>query len=342
MTLQPLLPDVLKELVEAMVFPVSYTTATDNTDGTYTLGGICNIFHAQPGFKITIDGNEYEIKDYGTDDDGYALLLKAGSNPLPAAPNTFNLYIPFFFHGHPIQQNVELKDKMPEDKTPMIYFMEPYDTVKDASWDSSIDSRSTVVLCFLTQAKTHEWETKDFYYHCIKPMNALMEKFIEVIKTSNKFYTEEMVYKPAYHSKFGINIRELGTKKEYFAELLSGCSVQLFLQMYKIESCDCVPGTDAMPSAACSGGVFSSAPGEQIDQTAGGGSYGVLAGDVDDANTLFTVSLNRYRSGSLSVYLNGQLIAQGVSWTETNPATGKFTMVTAPSTGDIITAIYRP
>lgn len=78
-----------------------------------------------------------------------------------------------------------------------------------------------------------------------------------------------------------------------------------------------------------------------IDQTPQGGTYGLLAGLVDDSNALFTVSEGIYKSGTLRVFKNGVLQQNGISWTETTPGSGTFTFTSAPFTGDIITAIYQ-
>lgn len=78
-----------------------------------------------------------------------------------------------------------------------------------------------------------------------------------------------------------------------------------------------------------------------IDQTPQGGTYGLLAGLVNDVNTVYTVSEGIYSSGTLRVYVNGVLQQNGVSWTETTPGSGTFTFVSAPFTGDIISAVYQ-
>lgn len=78
-----------------------------------------------------------------------------------------------------------------------------------------------------------------------------------------------------------------------------------------------------------------------IDQTPQGGTYGLLGGLVNDVNTLFTVSEGIYATGTLRVFVNGVLQQNGATWTETTPGSGTFTFVTAPFTGDIITAIYQ-
>lgn len=81
----------------------------------------------------------------------------------------------------------------------------------------------------------------------------------------------------------------------------------------------------------------------QIDCSGGtSDTYGVLTGLVNGSNALYTVSNSAYRSGSLKVFLNGQLQTQGSGedWVETTPASGTFTFATAPATGDIITVEY--
>jgi len=82
----------------------------------------------------------------------------------------------------------------------------------------------------------------------------------------------------------------------------------------------------------------------QIDQSGGtSDTYGDLAGTINSTNTTFTVSTTAYVSGSLKVYLNGQLQTQGSSedWVETTPDSGIFDFITAPETGDEITVTYQ-
>lgn len=80
-----------------------------------------------------------------------------------------------------------------------------------------------------------------------------------------------------------------------------------------------------------------------IDQTPDNGTYGTLSGSVNGTNTVFTVSQGSYISGTLVVYRNGQLQTQGASndYQETTPGSGTFTFISAPLTGDVITAMYN-
>lgn len=83
-----------------------------------------------------------------------------------------------------------------------------------------------------------------------------------------------------------------------------------------------------------------------IDQSAGGGinnNYGILVGDVNGVNKIFTVSQSLYVAGSLFVARNGQILGQGslAQYTETSPATGVFELAEAPLTGDTLMVYYK-
>ena len=81
-----------------------------------------------------------------------------------------------------------------------------------------------------------------------------------------------------------------------------------------------------------------------IDQSGGtSDTYGVLAGAVNGSNAVFTVSQALYATGTLLVYLNGQLQTQGTAedFVETLPASGTFTFAVAPPTGSLITVEYQ-
>jgi hypothetical protein len=80
-----------------------------------------------------------------------------------------------------------------------------------------------------------------------------------------------------------------------------------------------------------------------IDQAGGtADTYGILAGARNGANTTFTVSQGAYTTGTLTVYLNGQLLTQGSAedWVETTPASGTFDFAVAPEATEEITVVY--
>ena len=71
-------------------------------------------------------------------------------------------------------------------------------------------------------------------------------------------------------------------------------------------------------------------------------TYGTISGSVSGTRTNFTVSKNKFDSGTLLVYLNGQLQTQGAEndWVETSASLGVFTFITAPVVGDSIICHY--
>lgn len=99
-----------------------------------------------------------------------------------------------------------------------------------------------------------------------------------------------------------------------------------------------INGTTVGPLGTSGGGGSITAI---VSQTPDNGTYSLLGGTVDGSNAVFTVPGSVYTSGYLLVYLNGVLQTQGSSndFTETSPAAGTFTFVTAPPSGSIITAI---
>lgn len=86
-------------------------------------------------------------------------------------------------------------------------------------------------------------------------------------------------------------------------------------------------------------------PGEvsrKVDHSIGTGTYGYLSGTINGSNTIFLVSNASFVSGTLLVWMNGQLQTQGVGydWTETYSMSGTFSFATAPIAGDIISCEY--
>ena len=71
-------------------------------------------------------------------------------------------------------------------------------------------------------------------------------------------------------------------------------------------------------------------------------TYGTISGSINGSNCDFIVSNQKFVSGTLLVYLNGQLQTQGSDddWIETSASLGVFTFVRAPTVGDKIICQY--
>ncbi len=70
-------------------------------------------------------------------------------------------------------------------------------------------------------------------------MNDAIKYFID----SNLFYTVKQKTSPKFYTKFGITVIESGTKKLKFSEKLSGVGVDLKLEIYRIDGCECGTGS---------------------------------------------------------------------------------------------------
>lgn len=234
---QKLLTDVISNIVSRMTFPIEYKSIT-TTSTTVTLLGICDIRHIQPNRMVTINAINYRVKSYAADGLIFSITLsKTTGQADPPESGTFTLYTPKFFHGTPIQQNTELGlIKNQQLKTPMIYLMEPYTSKLDYNWESNIYSRSQVTICFLTEADL-KLTTDDIQYNALKPMYNLCQDFIAQTMEARMFYTDELQPNITYHTKFGINIKDAGTKQTLFTENLSGVSLDIRLDLYTDQAC---------------------------------------------------------------------------------------------------------
>lgn len=235
----------LRGIVEALTFSIRYTDAVDNGDGTYTLSGIKNIRHTQPMlFPVTIGGQIFNIADYERDPDDdckWLLHLKAEEgHTLPVAPGTFNLYGIHFFHGTPIQQGNELVDLLPlENRIPMVYLMEPYETNDNYDLESAFAFSADFTLCVLSYADTDKNTTEQSYHNAIEPMRRLKEQLMEAIVASPLFYGARQKTQTRNHAKFFIYMRENGTKELKFTDKLAGVSFDIRLEVYRLDECLC-------------------------------------------------------------------------------------------------------
>lgn len=99
-----------------------------------------------------------------------------------------------------------------------------------------------------------------------------------------------------------------------------------------------------VPAGGLTGQALVKVSGTDWDtEWANAGGVGIVpketpTGAVNGSNAVFTTS-QPYVAGSLMVYING--LAEGFFVTETNPATGSFTLDIAPSTGDNIFVSYQ-
>lgn len=227
---------LVQQPVEAMTFPVTIDNIVANGND-YTLT-CCDVYHAQPGFIVTIDGQQYTIVSVtypGT------LVVRdlTGTNPITA--ESFDMYTPFFFHGTPIETNVELGQvKDAAEKTPMVWFLENFSEKFNDNEEETLERESTCRIFFLTQADHNKWLTDDFYSNAILPMHRLLENWIADLKENKRFETQDLEYTTTNHIKFGVYIANKGVQSSLFSDKLSGVECAIVLKTYKPGECpDC-------------------------------------------------------------------------------------------------------
>jgi hypothetical protein len=230
--------DILDEVVSGMSFPV--TVGSVVTDGDLQTLFCCDIYHAQKGFKVAINGLEYTITDFSQENE--SITVSGEGEILPGV--TFFLYGPIFFHGTPITTDEELKQIVPaEAKTPMIWLWENF---KEKTFIDEIIERKTegLELYCLTQPPIDlgQMINDDIHNECVKPMRRLGESLkAEIIARSDLFETDGIDFDFENFAKFGVMARSKGSTKTLMADNLSGVAMYTDLQLYWKDHCECPP-----------------------------------------------------------------------------------------------------
>lgn len=232
MTYADSLIDLVRDVIEGMTFPVTITSI-DSSVLTAQVIGVDDLYHAQAGFKVTIDAVEYTISsvDYTTKE-----LTLSGTVAITAV--TFDMYTPFFFHGHPIEASKEIDDeKNSLEKTPMVYMLEEFTEDFDEDPESSIERTSTVDLFFLTQCDFDDYTTADTHHHCVTPMRRLIDWFKANLELAARFETSNMKSKITNKLRFGVYISNRGVEKTLFVDNLAGAQLRLTCDILKAKIC---------------------------------------------------------------------------------------------------------
>jgi hypothetical protein len=226
--------DLLEQVVAGVDPSMQVTDSMDNGDGTQTIT-VCDIKWTEPGRTFTIGPDTYTIESLDPDN---RTITVSPAAPLIAAPSTFNLYQPFFFHGTPIQTSEELQERNDAtQKTPMVYLMENMTEAIDDNDESNIDRVSNLRIFFLTQGDFDKWQTEDFYANAIRPMRRLLENFVAELRQTSRFDTRELGYEVTNHARFGVYISNRGVEKSLFLDNLSGVEMTVELTVLKDLSC---------------------------------------------------------------------------------------------------------
>lgn len=236
--------DIIGDVVSAMTFPCNILAYVNNTGGVHTLT-LDNMYHAQPGKKITIGILEYTIT--GTTeanvpacaDPDYDVIVISG-DAANIVLTTFNMYTPKVFHGTPIAQGVELAKKtQAKDKTPMGWFMEQY---KDHMYEDETQNKERDIqfrYFFLSEGNPDKWTSEQALRYGIKPMQRLAENFIAKLKTmAYRFDVDNLEYDLLTYAKFGVFLTNKGMTNSLWHDKLSGVELNFSgLTVFRRDRC---------------------------------------------------------------------------------------------------------
>lgn len=226
--------DILKPIVEAMVFPIRiYKNDVNGID--YKLH-VNNVYHSQIGFEAIIGGNPYTIKEVNYSLNILTVTDETGTTPITVTE--FNLYEPYFFHGTPIETGAEL---MPindaSKKTPMIWVMDGFTDTDDEDAESTTDRISKPRIFFLTQCNFNK-VTNQLHDEYERPMRSLKNSFEKAIKNEwALFDTIDWKVDVIAYNKFGVYIQNKGVPDSLFADQLSGIEIQPSFNILKNGDC---------------------------------------------------------------------------------------------------------
>ena len=229
--------DILGMVVAAMQFPVTINSITETEPNVFLLN-VCDVYHAQKNFTVSIGGKDYKIKSVNYPSE----IIVTGSDPITISE--FEMYRPFYFHGTPIQTGVELNKKTQSKKVPMIWFMEQYSELRNTSNIVPIDRKINGQLYFLSNGDPVNWTTDISFEDGIKPMARLQEHFERQLIEMNWIFNTEIPFEytfKTYHA-FGVFIVNKGMPEQLWTDKLSGVemdftSLEVFFDALCKNSC---------------------------------------------------------------------------------------------------------
>ncbi len=187
---------------------------------------VSNTFHSRKGLPIYIDDVETVIS--AIDFDNNVITVDG----VFSSPSRFKLNPPFYFHGTPIATNNHISQADSNEKYPMIYLYEIFQEV-DQDVFSSIGWTADIRLFFLDRSNFEDWTTQDHYTNVINGMNSLIDTFIDQLRDSGLFSSNEVTFTRTNHANFGNFVENQGHVSHFFDDYTSGVQVQFTLNVRK-------------------------------------------------------------------------------------------------------------
>ena len=239
--------DMIGSLIDSLTFPVKIRSVVNDGGGKHTIT-VCDMYHAQPGFEVTIGGKKYKIEDAiaGSQEACSARVydvLKVKGDAGSISATTFDMYRPFFFYGTPMAEGSELRqENIAKNKTPMLWLR--LDDFSDHVYpNDGLERKERDIkarIYPLTQADHERWTTEQATKEAVKPMYRLAELLVKAIEARpERFDTDTFEYDiPAVYPKFGVISINRGVEKSLWHDKLGGVELAINLTVYKQSFCD--------------------------------------------------------------------------------------------------------
>lgn len=138
----------------------------------------CLTHHVFVGYKITIDGNEYLVKDVETN---MFITIKGAIAVGPQ--EEYSIPSPFYFHGTPLQASNELAlETRWRKKLPFWYLIEPFNERRDDGPGAKIARIPTMKMLILFPIGAEKHLVDEQYKELIEPSENAVEDFRHALR----------------------------------------------------------------------------------------------------------------------------------------------------------------
>lgn len=227
---------IFVDILRYIIAQISLSIVVQSTNGTRIF--VCDT-KCISLYKTVTDalGNKYKVTDFLWNE--WVDVVPIGNSPLLFSGITLVANQPLYLHGSPSSINSEylLIDQKTTKKTPFIWMLETFEYT-DLPRDSSIEAKGDLRLFFMDWADEAKWSNDEHNNYVIKPMENLVNMFLEVIENDYTFKTLGPVQRRP-RPRFGVEITNRGSDRKIIQEDLSGIEVNFTLEVYDTSVCLC-------------------------------------------------------------------------------------------------------
>lgn len=181
--------DYIGEIVKSLTFTQPLSNYIYDTTSKTSTFDTCKTYWVTKDSMISIGGTDYKVSDFEINKS----ITVQGDIGSGAA--SFTIAAPNFFHGTPIQANIEFASLSNwRDKFPMCYFIEPYSQRVFPEKYHKIYNKSSFKILLMTVA-SEAIDVYDEYVTAIKPIDNLVFEF------EKKLLLDPMIAQIEYYDK---------------------------------------------------------------------------------------------------------------------------------------------